>query len=160
MRTDDAPCRGGLTLCVCCAAALIACAGVHAADTTEARQCFHVTFLSLQPQGSIADSRLCLLDNGTLQLSIAEEPIMAIETSYSLNGVRFSGTIEFERTGSPCRYRLDLSGVSLMGRWVVGQATLREFVRKDRLTQRLPFLFLAAPRDAPGTAPGLPVPLP
>lgn len=114
----------------------------------------------MRPRASIAGSRLCLRDNGTLQLSIPDEQFTVTENSYSRSGIRFSGTLGFERAGSSCRYRLELSGVSLMGRWMAGQAVLHEYVRQERMTQRLPFLFLATANGSAEPAPGPPVPLP
>jgi hypothetical protein len=131
--------------------ALLACLPGAAVAPSEAsdnrttpRHRFEASFISLKPGHSIAPAVMELFDNATLAVSIANEPLREALGRYRVAGMRFEADYSFALQRRPhLRYHLILRGVMLLNTYILGRATLQEFLPQQRLTQEIPFVFVA-----------------
>jgi len=104
--------------------------------------CYAITFLSLKPGHHIGPARLCLSDNGTLELAISDETISAQKGAFSIDGLLLTAATEFSAGQvRRRRYTLAFRGIALLNTYIAGAAQLREYIDANRFIQEVPFLF-------------------
>ena len=116
------------------------------ADAAD-NQTLPVTFISLKPGSTIGAANLHLHADGTLDFSIEDETLINSRGTWSQQENRFAAAIDFtvDKRAS-FHYRLTLDGYCLMGAHA-GRAHLREYDSRERLTQKIWFLFYAMPPE-------------
>jgi hypothetical protein len=119
-------------------------------NRTEPGRCFDITFVSLKPGHSIAPAKARLSDNATLALVIENEPFAHARGSFAVTGFRFEADCFFVLQRLPnYRYTLTMKGLMLFSTYILGRATVQEFLQNERLIQEIPFLFIASASESP-----------
>lgn len=109
---------------------------------------YKITFFSLKRGHSIAPSRMLLYDNGTFEIKIERENLLAPQGNYTIEGYQFTGEWKFtiKRTRS-YQYVSQFKGLNVFNSYIIGFLNLKEYIEEQRLTQELPFIFFAALED-------------
>ena len=127
----------------------IACADAGPSPDNETKKCgencYRVTFFSLKQRHSIGDSRFLLHDNGVFEFDIEKEELLDSKGTYSIDGVTFEATAEFTiKKRRLYHYAFSFKGIAIFDTFAAGTARLKEYIKENKLTQEVPFLFFAS----------------
>lgn len=115
---------------------------------TGVQKIYKMTFFSLKRGHSIAPGRMFLYDNGTFEIKIERENLLKPQGKYTIEGHQFKGEWKFaiKRT-RPYQYDSQFKGLNVFNNYIIGLLTLKEYIESQRLTQQIPFIFIAVLED-------------
>jgi hypothetical protein len=115
---------------------------------TGVQKIYKITFFSLKRGHSIAPGRMFLYDNGSFEIKIEGENFLKPQGKYAIDGYQFNGEWNFaiKRT-RPYQYVSQFKGVNVFNNYIIGLLTLKEYIENQRLTQQIPFIFIAVLED-------------
>jgi hypothetical protein len=136
-----------------CTLLVLCCAGSAVADNLSSHKqsgsVFAITFFSLKQGHSIGPAQLRLSDNGSLELTIAEETLSGQTGTFTIDGPIFTAATEFStRQVRQHHYTLAFKGITLFNTYIAGTARLREYLDGNRFIQEALFLFTGSTKTA------------